>query len=109
MKENEIHFRHLILFYFLKAKNAAQTAKKKCAVYEDGVLAESTVRMWFTRFRAENYDLEYRQCSGRPTVVDNEQIKITHVTQRETSQRFSMYLRCLQLAEHDPFFRSMRF
>jgi len=30
MKENKVHFRHLMLFYFRKGKIAAQTAKKIC-------------------------------------------------------------------------------
>jgi len=44
MEENKVHFRHLMLFYFRKGKNAAQTAKKICIVYGDSAVAESTIR-----------------------------------------------------------------
>ncbi|XP_018366071.1 PREDICTED: histone-lysine N-methyltransferase SETMAR-like [Trachymyrmex cornetzi] len=74
MEENKVHFRHLMLFYFRKRKNAAQTAKKICAIYGNGTVAESTVRKWFARFRSDNFDLEDRERSGRPAVVDDDQI-----------------------------------
>jgi len=74
MKENKVHSRHLMLFYFRKGKNAAQTAKKICIVYGDSAVAESTVRKWFTRFRNGNFDLENRERSDRPAVVDDDQI-----------------------------------
>ncbi|XP_036360306.1 histone-lysine N-methyltransferase SETMAR-like [Octopus sinensis] len=87
IKENEIHFHNLMLFCFRKGKNAAQIAKKICAVYRDGIIAANTVRKWFARFRTKTFDLENRELSGRPTVVDNEQIKTLiknnscHITQ----------------------------
>jgi len=74
MEENKVHFRHLMLFYFRKGKNAAQTAKKICIAYGDSAVGESTVRKWFTRFRNGNFDLEDRERSGRPAIVDDDQI-----------------------------------
>ena len=35
MAENKEHFRHIMLYYFRKGKNASQTQKKICAVYGD--------------------------------------------------------------------------
>jgi len=64
----------LMLFYFRKGKNAAQTAKKICIVYGDSAVAESTVRKWFTRFRNDNFDLENRERSSRLAVIDDDQI-----------------------------------
>jgi len=43
-------------------------------VYGDNIVAENTIRKWFTRFRNGNFDLEDRERSGRPAVVDNDQI-----------------------------------
>jgi len=60
-----MHFRHLMLFYFRKGKNAAQTAKKICIVYGDSAVAESTIRKWFTRFKNGNFDLEDRDLGKR--------------------------------------------
>jgi len=52
MEENKVHFRHLMLFFYRKGKNATQAANKICAVYGEGVVAERTVRKWFARFKA---------------------------------------------------------
>lgn len=71
-----MHFRHLMLFYFRRGRKAVQTAKKICAVYGDCAIAKrSTVRKWFARFRSGNFDLEDRERSGRPAVVDDDQIE----------------------------------
>lgn len=56
MKEDEIHFRHFIFVL----KKAVQRAKMISAVYGDGVVAESTVRKWFARFKDVNCDAEDR-------------------------------------------------
>jgi len=69
-----VHFRHLMLFYFRKGKNTAQTAKKICIVFGNNAVAESLVRKWFTHFRNSNFDLENRERSGRPAVIDDDQI-----------------------------------
>jgi len=43
MEENKVHFRHLMLFFYWKGKNATQAANKICVVYGEDV-AERTVR-----------------------------------------------------------------
>ena len=40
MEENKVHFRHLMLFFYRKGKNAIQAANKICAVYGEGTIAE---------------------------------------------------------------------
>jgi len=60
---------------FLKGKNATQAANKICAVYGEGAVAERTVRKWFTRFKASDFNLEAQKCSGRPFTTDEDQIK----------------------------------
>ncbi|VDO14043.1 unnamed protein product [Rodentolepis nana] len=52
MKEQNVHFRHILLYYFRKGKNASQAQKKLCAVYEDEALKERQFRNWFERFRS---------------------------------------------------------
>lgn len=70
----KMHFHHLMLSYF--QKNDIQTAKKICAIYGDGTIAESTVCKWFARLGCGNSDLEDRECSGRPAVTDDGQIEM---------------------------------
>ena len=47
--ENE-RFRHILLFYFRKGKNASQAAKKFHDVYGEEVLKDSQCRNWFDKF-----------------------------------------------------------
>jgi len=58
MEENKVHFRHLMLFFYRKGKNATQAANKICAVYGEGAVAERIVRKWFARFKAGDFNLE---------------------------------------------------
>jgi len=41
-----MHFRHLMLFFYWKGKNVTQAANKICALYDEGAVAERTVRKW---------------------------------------------------------------
>jgi hypothetical protein len=53
-----VHFRHTMLFYFKKGKNATQTQGKICAVYVEDAVNEGTRRKWFASFRDGNVDLD---------------------------------------------------
>ena len=84
-----------MLYYFRKGKNAARTTNKICSVYEENSVAESTVRKWFAKFKANNFDLEDAPRSGRPSTIDDDQIMALietnpHYTTR-TMPIFSVY------------------
>ena len=51
MKETQ-HFRHIMLYYFKKGKNATETQKRICAVYREGVVTDQTRQKWFSKFLA---------------------------------------------------------
>ena len=72
MEENKVHFRHLMLFFYGKGKNATQAANKICAVYGEGAIAERTVRKWFARFKTDDFNFEDQE---RPSTTDEYQIK----------------------------------
>ena len=42
MEEKKQHFRHIMLYYFKKGKNATETHKKICAVYGEGTVTDRT-------------------------------------------------------------------
>ena len=44
------HFRHTMLYYFKKGKNATEMQKKICAVYGEGVVTDQTCQKWFGMF-----------------------------------------------------------
>ena len=69
------HFRHILLFYFLKGKNPAQAAKKLLDVYSEDALKDRQCRNWFDKFRSGDFSLKDEQRSGWPNKVDDDQIK----------------------------------
>lgn len=75
MEDKKMHLRHVMLYYYKKGKNASQTCRKICSVYGDNVLAESTVRKWFVRFKSEIFDLKDKDRCGRPSIVDEDPIQ----------------------------------
>ena len=82
-EKNKQHFRHIMLYYFKKGKNATETHKKICAVYGEGAVTDRTCQKWFSKFRAGGFSLDDAPRSGRPVEVDSDQIE----TGTENSQR----------------------
>ncbi|XP_067206337.1 histone-lysine N-methyltransferase SETMAR-like [Linepithema humile] len=70
MSENQEHFRHILLFYYKKRKNAAQAKEKICRVYGEDALTRQTAANWFRRFRDGNFDIKDAPRSGR-SIVEN--------------------------------------
>ena len=76
MEENKVHFRHLLVFYFRKGKNAVKTVRTISAFYGEGSVAKRTVRKWFVRFNSGKFDLEDREHSSSPLVADDGLMRI---------------------------------
>ncbi|XP_050459528.1 histone-lysine N-methyltransferase SETMAR-like [Cataglyphis hispanica] len=55
--------------------NAKDTADEICTVYGSGTTTIRTVRNWFKKFRAGNFDLQDEDRSGRPVTTDADLIK----------------------------------
>ena len=66
MKRKYEYFRHNLLFYFRKGKNASQAAK---------AIRDIHCRNWFDTLRFGDFSLKDERCSGRPNELDDEQIK----------------------------------
>ena len=60
------HFRHILLFYFRKGKNAAQGHRKLWDFHGDECLSERQCQNWFARFRSGNFDVKDESRPGRP-------------------------------------------
>lgn len=54
------------LLFPKKKKNAVETAKKICAFYENGAVAESIICKWVTGFGSGNFDLGDGEGSRSP-------------------------------------------
>lgn len=83
--------------YLLKIceKSYCYIAKKICAVYWDGDIAESTVHKWFSRFRCGNFHLEDWECSGGSTVVSDDLIEFDHEHCKAFENMIGKLLQCL--------------
>lgn len=92
MERKNQHFRHILLSYFRKGKKASEAHRALCKVYGDECLTERTCQNWFKKFRSGNFSVKDDQRSGRPTEVNNDQIKDIieadhHITVREIAER----------------------
>ena len=68
------HFRHILLFYFRKGKNAAQAHRKLCVVYGNECLSERQWQNWSARSRSGNFDVKDEPRPGRPIVEKVDEI-----------------------------------
>nr|BAO79476.1 transposase [Amegilla dulcifera]BAO79481.1 transposase [Amegilla dulcifera]BAO79484.1 transposase [Amegilla dulcifera] len=101
MEEQDVHFRHILLYYFRKGKNASQAHKKLCAVYGNEALKERQCRNWFVRFRSGDFSLKNAQRSGRPVEVDEAHIKTIidsdyHSIIRDIAEKLNVSHTCIE-------------
>jgi len=83
--QNE-HFRHIMLFYFKKSKNAAQICKRICAIYSEDAVKERVCQKWFVRFRCGDFSVKDKP--RQPNEIDSDKLKAVidtnpHYTTRE--------------------------
>ncbi|CAK9826519.1 Histone-lysine N-methyltransferase SETMAR [Anthophora retusa] len=92
MESEKQHFRHILLFYYRKGKNAVQARKKLADVYGEDVLTVRQCQNWFAKFRSGNFDVEDASRSGRPVEADKDTIMALidanlRITTREIAER----------------------
>ena len=75
MDHQKQHFRHILLFYYRKAKNPVQARRKLCDVYGEDVLTKRQCQNWFAKLRSGNFNLEDAPRSGRRLEADVDKIK----------------------------------
>lgn len=74
MEEENMHFRHVLLFYFRKGKTARQACEKLRKVYGDKSLKQRQCQRWFKKFNEGDFDLNDAPRSGRPSEIDDDKI-----------------------------------
>ena len=95
MEIPDVHFCHILLYYFRKGKNAVQARKELYDVYGEKSLTERQCQNWYACFRSGDFDLKDASRSGRPTEVDNDKIKSMiknnwHSMTREISEKLNI-------------------
>ena len=69
---------------FKLGTKAAEACHKICAAFGEGTIAERTGQKWFKKFSSGNENLEDEPRSGRPSIVNNEDIKLA--SEQDSSQ-----------------------
>lgn len=85
--------RGLLLYDFKSGVKAAESSRRICAAFGDGVMSERTAQDWFKRFREGDTSLEDRPRSGRPAEVDDERLRqIVEADPHQTSRELATIL-----------------
>ncbi|GFW72105.1 HTH_48 domain-containing protein [Trichonephila clavipes] len=111
MESDKQYFRHILLFYYRKGKNAVQARKKLTDVYGEGVLTVRQCQNCFAEFRSGNFDVEDAPRSGRSVEADKDAIKALVdanrriTTQRNLCRRIDVCDSLFKRYENDPFLK----
>ncbi|GFU57501.1 histone-lysine N-methyltransferase SETMAR [Trichonephila clavipes] len=93
MESDKQHFRHILLFYYRKGKNAVQARKKLTDVYGEGVLTVRQCQNWFAKFLSGNFDVEDAPRSGKSVEADKDAIKaLADANRRITTSEIGLRL-----------------
>ncbi|GFX53690.1 histone-lysine N-methyltransferase SETMAR [Trichonephila clavipes] len=105
MESDKQHFRHFLLFYYRKGKNAVQDRKKLTDVYGEGVLTVRQCQNWFSKFRSGNFDVEDAPRSGRLSgEADKDAIKaLVDANRRITTREIGVRLNLSNSTVYDHF------
>ena len=73
---NKRHLRELLIFYFFNLKKSAAEAHRLLVeAYGDAALSERSCREWFQKFKNGEFDVEGKECSGRPKVYEDAELE----------------------------------
>ena len=67
--------RTIFLFQFKLVRKAAEAARDINEVFCLGTTTERTAQWWFKKFCGGDESFEHDECSGRPSDVDNDQLR----------------------------------
>lgn len=95
MDVDKFHFRHILLFYYRKGKNAVQARNKLSSVYGEDVMTIRQCQKWYKKFRSGNFDVQDAPRPGRPVEADEEKIMALvegnrHITTRDVAARLNL-------------------
>lgn len=73
MDNQRIHLQHVITVKKMVVQMILQI--EICSVFANGTTTITTIRNWFKRFRAGNFDLKGEGCNGRRATTDTDLMK----------------------------------
>jgi len=72
---NKRHLRKLLIYFFNLKKSAAEVHRLLTEAYGDAALSERSYREWFQKFKNGEFDVEDKECSGRPKVYEDAELE----------------------------------
>ena len=76
MDDQNLHYRHILLFYLKKGKNASQVFNKVCSVYGKDAISLRSYQRWFEKFWLGKLSVENSSRTYRPTEIETDKIKV---------------------------------
>ncbi|EGI65278.1 Mariner Mos1 transposase [Acromyrmex echinatior] len=74
-KPNKRHLRELLIYFFNLKKSAAEAHRLLVEAYGKATLSERSFREWFQKFKNGEFDVEDKECSGRPKVYEDAELE----------------------------------
>ena len=93
MSEISEEIRYVMLFYYKKGKNATQTCRKICEVYDVDAVNERRTQEWFIRFHSGNFDVKDRPRSTSHWKSDDEILQLVEQDRHVNCQEIANALR----------------
>ncbi|XP_065664499.1 histone-lysine N-methyltransferase SETMAR-like [Hydra vulgaris] len=94
--------RSCLLYEFKLGRNVTQAAKNICTAFGEGTVSERTAQKWFQRFSSGDESIEDLPRSGRPLLVDEDELKDavesdSSQTCQELAVRFAVSVETIRL------------
>ncbi|KAG5347204.1 NOP58 protein, partial [Acromyrmex charruanus] len=74
---NKRHLRELLTYFFNLKKSAAEAHRLLVEAYGEAALSETSCRKWFQKFKNGEFDVEDKERSGRPKVLDENKFALS--------------------------------
>ena len=75
MQNSKEHVRHCLLYEFQLGHTASEATRNICEAIGRDAMTTSTAYVWFERFRNQDYFLQDKTKSGRPTEINLDELK----------------------------------
>ncbi|CAF3995430.1 unnamed protein product [Rotaria sp. Silwood1] len=73
---NNSEIRVFLRHYWKKGLSTRAAAAEICEVEGEGTIGKTTAIKWFKRFEDDDFDFEDKPRSGRPSVLDEEDLRV---------------------------------
>ena len=69
------HLRELLIYFFNLKKSSAEAHRLLVEAYGETALSERSCREWFQKFKNGEFDVEDKECRGKPKVYEDAELE----------------------------------